>query len=208
MKIKICGVTTVEEIIFLNKLEIDYIGLVFCESKRKVTIEEGKVLRRKVKDKIVVGVFKNNEIAFIKEVFEKVKVDIIQLHGSEDLNYIEKLIEELKIDKNYILKAISIESTESLEKVREYGRFNILLDGKVPGAGKAFDYRILRNIKRKYFLAGGISKETIRDIPKDKNVIGIDLSSGAEEIKDGKRVKSEDKIKEILREVKSYEGTI
>lgn len=208
MQIKICGITCVEEIQFLNKMNIDYIGLVFCTSKRQVTVEKGKVLRERIKDKLVVGVFKDNSLEFIKKVYAKTKIDIIQLHGNEDLNYIKKLMEELKINKNKIWKGISIENNRSLKKLEIYKEFNILLDGKAPGEGKSFDYKILNKIKRKYFLAGGINKESIKSIPKDENIIGIDLSSGAEEIKDGKRIKSKDKINEILGEVRSYEGTI
>ena len=88
-EIKICGIKNSEEIEYVNKLNPDYIGLVFADSKRKISPENANRLVLKLNNTIkTVGVFLDAEIKIIEDVLKQVRIDIIQLHGSEDIIYI------------------------------------------------------------------------------------------------------------------------
>ncbi|MGL4849304.1 MAG: phosphoribosylanthranilate isomerase [Clostridium sp.] len=197
MKVKICGITLEDEISFLNKLEVDYLGFVFCESKRRISIEDGRKLCRKVRKGESVGVFRNNSIEFIEKVYKETGIEWIQLHGNEDIEFIEMLKERIKIKK--IIKALSI---DDVHKIEEFNEYKIIIDGRSPGSGEAFDYSLLNKINREFILAGGISKERLKDIPRDKNIRGLDLSTGVEKIVGNMRVKDEKKVREFLKELK------
>ena len=119
MQIKICGITTLREIEFVNELKPDYIGLVFAESKRKVNEEKAfqlcKYLNKEIK---TVAVFRNNSFEEIKNVLEKVPIDILQLHGNET-EYMVKRIKD--IFKGEVWRGINYKeySEEKLNLVKD-----------------------------------------------------------------------------------------
>ena len=85
-KVKICGLTRIEDIQCANRIQPDYIGMVFYEkSKRAVTMEQAASLKAELDKSIkAVGVFVNNEINFIARLAQADIIDVIQLHGDED----------------------------------------------------------------------------------------------------------------------------
>ena len=90
-KIKICGLKRKKDIEIVNKYRPDYIGFVFAGSKRKVTKEQAMELRKMLNpDILVVGVFVNEDIDKIVDLVEDKVIDLIQLHGDEDKEYIIK----------------------------------------------------------------------------------------------------------------------
>lgn len=203
MKVKICGITTLREIKFLNELKPNYIGLVFAESKRKVDITTAIKLCKSLNGDIkIVAVFRNNNFEEIKNVLEKVNIDIIQLHGNEDYELIKKI---KTIFKGEIWRGINY---------KEYDKENldlidtIIIDSSSPGSGKTFNWEAIKSIncKKDIFLAGGLNINNIDEALKFNNISGIDLSSGVEEInKEGNREKSYIKVKEIIERVKKYD---
>ncbi|MCR4943831.1 MAG: phosphoribosylanthranilate isomerase [Clostridium sp.] len=202
MEVKICGITHKDEISALNSLKPDYIGFVFAESKRKVSKYEAKALYELVyKDIKVVGVFRNNSREFIEDILKDIPLDVVQLHGEEDIEFIEYF------NKNYpskVWKGESINSKEDLEKALTLPVSTLILDSKNPGSGKVFPWEYLENIKgkQKIFLAGGINTENIHEAIKIDNIHGIDVSSGVECISKGIRRKDPVKIKKIIEEVR------
>lgn len=202
MEVKICGITNVEEINVLNKLHPNYIGLVFAESKRKVSKEEGRILYKLVNEDIkVVGVFRNNSKEFIEGILDSIPLYAIQLHGSEDINFINYF------NKNYsckVWKGQSITSEESLKKALELPVSTLILDSKNPGSGNVFNWGYLKNVRteKKIFLAGGINIENIDKALEIKNLQGIDVSSGVESIENGVRKKDPVKMKKIIEKVR------
>ena len=90
IQVKICGITNKKEIEYLNILKPEYIGFVFVLSKRQVTWEKANELCLNLNSNIKkVGVFKDNSINEILDTLGKVSLDVIQLHGKEDEEFIK-----------------------------------------------------------------------------------------------------------------------
>lgn len=179
MQIKICGITTLREIEFVNELKPDYIGLVFAESKRKVNKEKAfKLCNRLNKDIKTVAVFRNNSFEEITKVLEKIPVDILQLHGNET-EYMVKRIKDIfkgEVWRGINYKEYSEEKLNLIDKV--------IIDSLNPGSGKVFDWTSIEKIStnKEIILAGGLNINNLDDALKIKNIKGIDISSGAEDI--------------------------
>lgn len=205
MEIKICGITKLQEIKDINKLRPDYIGFVFSKSKRKISKEEAMDLLDILNNEIdAVGVFRNEKVNFVSEVLNYTNIKIVQLHGSEDNEYIEALKNKIR-NKIEVWKAIAIIDEKSIKEINSFKAENILLDSGTPGEGKRFTLKDLGDFKdfNKVFIAGGINEENIEEIIKSMNPRGIDVSSGAEEINEnGVRIKSYEKMKKIIDSVK------
>ena len=128
-KIKICGLKRKKDIEIVNKYRPDYIGFVFAGSKRKVTKEQATELRKMLNsDILAVGVFVNEGIDKIVDLVEDKVIDLIQLHGDEDKEYIIKLRDALstkQIDAK-IIKAIRVKSGDNVKEILM--RNNLLID--------------------------------------------------------------------------------
>ena len=174
-KIKICGLFREQDIDFANEAKPDFIGFVFAEkSKRFVNAKQAENLRKKLsKDIIPVGVFVNAKIEDIAALQKNGIINMVQLHGGESDEYIEKLKE--KCDAKIIRVHSPLSAFNS--QLSDY----ILLDSPTPGSGQTFDWGLLQNLDlgKNYFLAGGINLENIKDALK-LNPFAVDVSSGAE----------------------------
>ena len=197
-KIKICGLTRLEDIEAANALLPDYIGFVFWErSKRNVTKEQAKELKSSLDSRIkAVGVFVDAEIDFIADLVSCGIIDVAQLHGSEDEEYILQLRERLGGAE--IIKAFNINKIESFDEAEKSSADHIMIDsGK--GSGIAFDWSKLERLKRPYFLAGGLSTENISEVLASIKPFAVDVSSGVET--DG--FKDRAKMKRFVESVRS-----
>ncbi len=210
-KIKICGLKRKKDIEIVNKYRPDYIGFVFAESKRKVIKEQAMELRKILNsDILAVGVFVNEDIDKIVDLVEDKVIDLIQLHGDEDKEYIIKLREALstkQIDAK-IIKAIRVESGDNVKEILmrndllDYILFDTYSSKEYGGTGQAFDWNILKDIKQQFFLAGGLNSENVNDAIKTCNPYVVDVSSAVET--DG--YKDEEKIKEFITKIKVKEN--
>ena len=194
VKIKICGIKRLEDIEMVNRYKPDYIGFVFADSKRKVSHDLAKELRNNLDSDIIpVGVFVDSPQDEILKLFDDGIIEIAQLHGSES----EQYILDLKKKTNGELKIINaIEMTQEIDLL-EYNDSNsdyLLLDsGK--GSGKTFDWSLIRkDIKKEFFLAGGLNSKNVTQAIDEFNPYAIDLSSSLET----NGFKDENKIKEIM----------
>lgn len=204
MLVKICGITTLEEIDYINELKPDYTGFVFAESKRKVNIENGKELLKALdKDVKSVGVFRNNTKEYIIEVIKNIPLDIIQLHGDEDNDFINYLKDNINCE---IWKAVGIKNKEDLIKAKDFNVETLLLDGSNPGSGELFPWEYLKEIdvNKRFFIAGGINEENVLEAMENVNPYGVDTSSGVETIENGIRKKDKEKIKRLIKKVRDY----
>lgn len=216
VKIKICGMRRLEDIEMVNKYKPDYIGFVFAESPRKVSYEQAKELSSHLDEDIVpVGVFVNEHMKLIVDLFKDGIIRMAQLHGDEDENYIrnlkDKSIEETGKEIP-IINAIEIKSSdgnncdnsndELLEWRDSTSDYFILDSGK--GSGKTFDWSLIdRNsefFKNSIFLAGGLSSENLTLAIDEFDPFAVDLSSSVET--DG--FKDEEKIREIIEIIDNY----
>ena len=195
-KIKFCGLTRIEDIEVANELTPEFIGFVFAEkSRRYVSIEQADRLKKFLDAKILsVGVFVNADIKFVAEFAERGIINAIQLHGNEDENYIAEL---RQLTKKIIIKAFKVTNADDLIRAENSTADYVLLDGGA-GNGKVFDWRLLKNFHRKYFLAGGLNVENVHDAIKILNPYAVDVSSGIEtnNFKDLAKMK---KFAEIVR---------
>lgn len=210
MKIKICGLFREEDINYANELKPDYIGFVFAESKRKVGVEKAYNLKNKLDKEIKsVGVFVNDNLDFILNLIREKIIDIIQLHGNEDNDFLDNL--KTKTNAK-IIKFIPVENADSiLNSLNIFSDF-ILLDNLKGGVGKTFNWNYLKEafelnkkfievFNKKYFLAGGLNKENINEALKF-NPYCVDLSGGLET----NGIKDFEKMKYIINITKNYKN--
>ena len=193
-KIKICGIKRLEDIGIVNKYKPDYIGFVFAESKRKVTHDLAYRLKQDLDaDIIAVGVFVDSPLEEIVELFEGGIIEMAQLHGSESELYIQNL-KQMTDDELKIINAIEISKDTNLSKF-DNSQSDYLLFDSGKGSGKTFDWNLIKkDIKKEFFLAGGLSSSNVLEAIEQFNPYAVDLSSSLET--DG--VKDENKIKEIM----------
>jgi phosphoribosylanthranilate isomerase len=211
VKLKICGMRRSEDIEMANRHKPDYIGFVFAESPRKVSFEQAKELSELLSDEIVpVGVFVNEHMKLIVDLFRDGIIEMAQLHGDEDEKYIrnlkDKSIEETG-KQIPVINAIEIKDgddyNDELLKWRDSASDYFILDsGK--GSGKTFDWSLIDKesefFKNSIFLAGGLNSENLALAIEEFNPFAVDLSSSVET--DG--FKDEEKIKEIIEIMENY----
>ena len=202
VKIKICGLKRLEDIEFANRYKPDYVGFVFAESKRKVDHNLAKQMKAKLCEDIQsVGVFVDADISEILKLCSDGTIDIAQLHGMENKEYIKTLKEKTDY-KLKIIKAIEVsENTDFSEYDDSLADYLLLDSGK--GSGKTFDWQLIRkNLKKEFFLAGGLNSENITQAIGEVRPYAIDLSSGVET--DG--FKDEYKIKKVMEAKNMNDG--
>lgn len=207
-KIKICGLSRREDIESVNMVSPDYIGFImgFPKSHRNITIERAKTLRAGLKEEIqVVGVFVDAEISMIVDACAQKVIDIIQLHGREDIRYIERLkavLASVEVQAE-IIKAIQVKSKEDLTLIKEVPADMILLDAGM-GDGKLFSQEqmeLLKSVNRDYFLAGGLNPENVSELLESLHPFGVDVSSGVET----EKKKDRKKIRRFVQNVRDYD---
>lgn len=192
MKIKICGLSRDEDIAAVNELLPDYIGFVFWEhSKRRITSDIAASLKAKLDKRIkAVGVFVNAPVAEVARLVSGGTIDIAQLHGDEDENYIAQL---RTLTKCEIIKAFKIRSVRDAENAEKSSADLVLLDAGY-GEGKPFEWELVKSVKRPYLLAGGLTADTMPEAVKKLHPYGVDVSSAVET--EGK--KDYDKIRSFI----------
>ena len=177
-KIKLCGLSRPCDIEAANKLKPDYIGFVFApKSRRYVTYKKAEELKSLLSPDIeAVGVFVNEPSPNIATLLKKGIIDIAQLHGDEDEDYIAEL--RLLTDKT-IIKAFRIKTANDIKIVEQSTADDILLDSGA-GTGTVFDWDLLKSIQRPYFLAGGLDARNVASAIKTLHPYAVDVSSGIE----------------------------
>ena len=177
-KIKLCGLSRACDIEEANRLQPDYIGFVFAKkSSRCITPEQAGELKRQLRPEIrAVGVFVNEAPEAVAELLNRGVIDLAQLHGSEDAEYIRRLRD---LTDGPLIQAFRIRSKEDLSRAAASAADEILLDAGA-GTGIVFDWSLLRNMERRYFLAGGLNPENVREAIRDLHPYGVDVSSGIE----------------------------
>lgn len=200
-KIKICGLRRIEDVDYVNCCKVDYAGFVFAKSKRQITKEQAQIFRKSLLPEIQsVGVFVNAPVKFVAELLNEKIIDIAQLHGDETKEYIATLREHMKRGK--VIKAIRVSSKESIEKSKQIDVDYLLFDTysakEYGGTGKTFDWTLLDNVKKPFFLAGGIDSENVQEAIRRVQPFAIDVSSAVET----GGWKDESKIQNIVKKVR------
>lgn len=177
-RIKLCGISRMSDIEMVNHLKPEYIGFVFWRnSKRFISFDEARKLKKLVsKDIKVVGVFVDAEVEQIATLLNENTIDIAQLHGNEDEEYINTL---RKLSDNQIIKAFRINNSHDIINVDSCNADYVLLDSGT-GSGKTFDWELIKKIERPFFLAGGINIQNVNRAIDEIHPYAVDISSGIE----------------------------
>ncbi len=199
-RVKICGVTRVEDAYSVVQCGADAIGLNFYPgSPRYVQIEQAKEISNAVSAFVVtVGVFVNPEITFLQEVTENVPIDMIQFHGDESPEFCSST------QKPY-MKVIRVKDDIDVEAhaAKFASSRGILLDSYVPGvvggSGENFAWEKADEVKSQpVILAGGITAANVGTVIAEHRPYAVDLCSGVE-IEKG--IKSTVAIEEFMQAV-------
>ena len=178
IRVKLCGMMRPEDIQAVNEIKPEYIGFVFAKkSRRYVSKEQAKMLKEMLNPAVkAVGVFVNEPLENVADLLNERIVDMAQLHGVEDEVYIWRLKE---ITGKEIIKAVQVKSEADVKAGEQSGADLVLFDAGA-GDGKVFNWKLLENVKRPYFLAGGLDPENVRDAVERLRPFGVDVSSGIE----------------------------
>lgn len=178
-KIKFCGMRFPGDVETANELKADHIGFVFArKSRRYVKDEEAHRLSLLARSDIVkVGVFVDEDIDHIISLFDGGVIDVAQLHGHEDEDYIKRL---RHIGEMEVWKAFSVRTHDDIKLANASGADLVLLDNGAGGTGEGFDHALLNGVKRPFILAGGLSPENVGDIVRVLRPYAVDVSSGIE----------------------------
>lgn len=177
-KIKLCGLSRPCDIEAANALMPEYVGFVFApKSRRYVSAEKAAELRRALSPDIAaVGVFVDEEIAPVAALLNSGIIDIAQLHGSESGQYIEKL---RRLTDKPLIQAFRIASGADVAAAEQSPADYVLLDSG-EGTGRVFDWDMIQNLSRPYFLAGGLTPGNAADAVGRLHPYAVDVSSGIE----------------------------
>lgn len=206
-KIKLCGMTRMEDIETVNEIRPDFCGFVIevPKSRRNVSIAQAEKLSAALASEIVpVGVFVNAPVDLVAALLNDGVIKVAQLHGQEGEDYIECLRAKMRPDET-VIQAFSIRTKGDIWRAKKSSADLILLDQGSGGSGKAFDWSLIENVGRPFFLAGGLGNRNLAQAIREVKPWAVDLSSALET--DG--LKDPEKMREavrIVRRIKRADG--
>ena len=190
MKLKVCGLTKINQIQELISLNVDFLGFIFYEKSPRFVLNHLSLKEiSEINHQGKVGVFVNETVEKIVEISEKSNLNFIQLHGDEDEEFIKRLRQMLN-ENTKIIKVIRIgDDKKNFEnEIKKMSNLksqisNLLFDTDSKafgGTGKTFDWQILNEIEipKPYFLSGGISLENIHQLSTiNHQPLALDINS-------------------------------
>ncbi len=204
-KVKICGITNVDDAVFSAECGADALGFIFYEkSARNIdTLTARGIIKRLPPLVTTVGVFVGEDTATVKEVVEDTGIGVVQLHGGESVDYLIEL--ERLLPNTKFIKVFRVGEGRALEGAEEFDVSAFLLDTYAPdahgGTGKVFDWNIAREAKRlgRIILSGGLNPDNAAEAVRSVNPYAVDVSSGVEA---GPGIKDHDKVKNFIDRIK------
>jgi len=201
VKVKICGITNLEDALFSYFLGAQALGFVFYKkSLRYINPIKARNIARILPKKVsLVGVFVNAKVSDVKKIAKLCNLDMLQFHGEESPEYCQQF-------KGYkVIKAFRVRTKDDLKDMAKYKTFAYLFDSfsKVSqgGSGKRFNWKILAQIatiRPVVFLSGGLTAKNVKSAIKFLKPDWVDLSSSLE-LKPGK--KDHIKIQKFMKAV-------
>jgi phosphoribosylanthranilate isomerase len=191
-KIKICGITRAEDVRAVNRALPDYTGFVFAAGRRRVSRDQAQHLRQMLNPRLIpAGVFANEPLSEIAELFENGVISIAQLHGGEDESYIR----ELKFRNIPVIQVIRFGRGDKPSQLADFHLF----DSPSGGSGERFDWTAREQTGKPWFLAGGIGAANLESALA-LNPYAVDVSSAVET----NGLKDPDKIFDLVKCVRYY----
>jgi len=200
VRVKICGITRVEDALHAVGAGADALGFVFYgRSPRYISPEHAKEIISVLPPFVqTVGLFVNAEAGFVNDIADRCGLDMIQLHGDEPPEFCELV-------RHRVIKAFRVRDMKSLDSVRDYRVAGILLDAYSPhaygGTGLTFDWDFARSasVHGPIILAGGLTPDNVREAVNKVAPYAVDVSSGVESAP-GK--KDPQKVSDFIRRAK------
>jgi len=181
-KVKICGITSLEDALTAVEAGADALGFVFyAASARHIYPEQAVEIIRNIPPFVqTVGLFVNEEHAIVNATADQCGLDIIQLHGEESPRYCSSI-------RRRVIKALRVKDISVLDALQQYRVSGYLLDTWSPlahgGTGQTFNWAIAAEAVQKghrIILAGGLTPDNVAESIREVQPFGVDVSSGVE----------------------------
>lgn len=213
VKVKVCGITRLDQLHALSELGADFAGLIFYDKSPRCILNRltGAEVAKENLNLSKVGVFVNSAADFIKQQVEDYQLDMVQLHGDEDWDRCNKISRFSKV-----IKVLRINEEDHIcQKINNWSAADVTLmfdtdSSSYGGTGKKFNWSRLKDIDvpRRFFLSGGIGPEDVDAIlefiqlPVAETLLSIDINSRFE-VSPG--VKDLNKVNQFLSSLKQRE---
>ncbi len=187
-RVKICGVTRVEDATLADKLGADYIGLIFADSPRRIDADRATEIRKALPEAFLVGVFRNQTAAEVIDTANHVGVDIVQLHGDEDPSFCNEVSTGTGLP---IIKAFNTTNMPDVAQLAAYERVSFFLFDL--DKSKLDDPELTETLSRMWsdvsqhrrrgfrvFLAGALDQHNVREAVERTRPFCVDVCRGVE----------------------------
>lgn len=180
MKVKICGITNLEDALLCESLGADALGFIFYKKSKRFVEPKvvGKIISELSPFTVKVGVFVNEDTNVINKIAVSSGLNVVQLQGDEKPEIISKI--------NFpAIKSFRINDGFDFSTLKKFEKASYLFDTysekEYGGTGKTFNWKLIPNeLRGKIILSGGISVNNIEEIYNDIKPAAIDLSSSVE----------------------------
>lgn len=186
-KVKICGITTLEDARFASGALADYLGFIFYDqSPRYIEPAKAGAIINWIEGPQKVGVFVNQPLDDVNDIAKQTGIDLVQLHGDESPGYCDMMnfpvikAFHIKTDTNSGDLAAEI---EAYKNSADYFLFDTKIDSLYGGTGQTFDWSLLQDLScgKPFFLSGGLNAQNVTEAIQKVSPDVVDLSSGLEE---------------------------
>ncbi len=186
MKVKICGLTNVEDALAAVEAGADAVGFVFAEGQRQVTPEQARAIIAELPPFVnTVGIFVNEDVDVVRQIADFCYLDLLQFQGDESPDYCTSF-------HRRVLKGFKVKDETSLARLEAYDVAAYLLDsyvaGQSGGTGHTFDWELVKGLTttRPVILAGGLTPDNVSRAIAMLRPYAVDVSSGVERESGGK----------------------
>ncbi len=208
MKVKVCGITTLEQLVHLKDAGADYAGLIFYEGSKRFVVPHLANKAAEVKEVGIkkIGVFVNADYDTIIKAINDYGLYAVQLHGDETDEFCLELMDKVEVIKVFRLSGINNINnlTAPFENVCHYFLFDTETK-EYGGSGKQFDWNILQNaiINKPFFLSGGIGPDDVDKLNafEHSQFYGVDVNSCFEK---GPGIKNMTAVQDFINNINRY----
>ncbi|MFP4081123.1 MAG: phosphoribosylanthranilate isomerase [Candidatus Aminicenantes bacterium] len=199
-RIKICGITNMEDALLAADLGADAVGFIFTPSPRRISPQKAREIISSLPPLIhKVGVFKNDEVTLVKEIINHCFLDYAQFHGEEDKTYIREFGPRA-------IKVFEINRRHVMEEIKNFSLPFFMLDLPKGSGNKIHpDWQMVEKAKKwgKFMLAGGLNPENIETVLQNITPFGVDVCRGVEQ---AEGTKSPERLKEFILKVRTWDA--
>lgn len=201
IRIKICGITNIEDALAAVEAGADALGFVFYErSPRNISPEQAAAIIRQLPPFVqTVGLFVNEQLTVVNSIADQCGLDIVQLHGEETPKFCAAV-------NRRVIKAFRVKDQSSLDQIRDYHVAGCLLDAWSPaaygGTGETFNWELAAAAAASHgiILAGGLTPDNVAEAVHRVRPYAVDVSSGVES---APGIKDWEKIFDFIRNARS-----